>query len=346
MRSEFDALGGGMQEGAIQASVELNDDLTRLRLTLLSMRSAIAVRILPAVDWMVQKLTSAAHWISEVTRESNILESAAYVLGGVLVAAGILTAAAWGPTVLTVLGLAVAIGALILVVDDLITTVRGGESVTRDLIDAIAGVGATEHYLQTIRTAYADLAAYARIMKQEAANAWATIVETAQPVIAVINTIIAAVDSLIARLGIASSLGEAVSGAASRVGNALFGGFGEALGRMGQLGQERRSQEARNRQATRFAQEGIPLIGGRGVLAREALLPSTPEGTGTVLADIPSRPGTRVQNTIDARQDVNVRISEATDAAEVDRRVRAAIQESQDRQSRQIEAALVRGGAS
>jgi hypothetical protein len=232
-----------------------------------------------------------------------------------------------------------------LVVEDLIVAIRGGDSATKDLIDSIAGVGATEHYLQTIKTAYADLAAYARIMKEEAANAWSTIVETAQPVIDVVNSIIDEIDTLISRLGIAASLGDAVSGMVSSVGNAVFGGFSEALGRMGQHGEQRRMQEARGRQAAWMSREGIPLVGGRGVLTREALTQPT-EGAGTVLADIPSRPGTRVENTIDARQDVNVRISEATDAAEVDRRVRTAIRESQDRQTRQIEAALVRGGAS
>jgi len=38
---------------------------------------------------------------------------------------------------------------------------------------------------------------------------------------------------------------------------------------------------------------------------------------------------------------VDVQINEATDAPEIDRRVRTALRESQDRQARQLQAALV-----
>ncbi len=157
MLRQFRELGGGLSQDAIRRSEELTDALTRMRVSGLSLTSVLATSFIPrmisAVDW----LTRVAQWIREVTENSHILRATAIVLGATLTAVGIATAAAWGPAALTVGLVTAAVVLAALAIDDLWVTVEGGDSVLRDFIDNLLGVGATTEIIHNASQAWDDL---------------------------------------------------------------------------------------------------------------------------------------------------------------------------------------------
>lgn len=347
MRLEFDRLGGGMSQGAIKASFELNDNITRLRLRLLSLRSAIAVRILPAVDWFTRKFIAASQWIERITARSNILEAMAYTLAGTLIILGIATAAAWGPTVLAVGFAIVAFVGLALVVDDLITTMRGGESVTRDFVDALFGIGTTDREVHKIRIGAQLLAAYMRELRDETARAWAIFVVSMQPVTDMIGSVIEAIDRLLARIGVAQGLVGSLRSAAEGL-QGIFGGR-DALQRMGAQGFDRMQREAlaRRREGLKTGEtqrrEAAIEAGKAGTRQPAATRPSVSDRTTSAhpSATTTTRQTTRVDQNVDARMDVLMNITKSTDPQETARIVERMLREKLNRQARDIQAALV-----
>jgi hypothetical protein len=148
MAGELETLGGGMSELAIRQSVELTDNLARLRVSFTSLRSAIAVRVLPAIDRGVQAFTSIAVGIGEVIDKSHILEVGLGVAAAAVVAL-IVAFAPISPLAVTVAVLVAALVALALVIDDVWVGMEGGESVIEDVINdlgrlvGIANAGTT-----------------------------------------------------------------------------------------------------------------------------------------------------------------------------------------------------------
>lgn len=343
MRDELDSLGGAMDDVAIHNAVELNDNLTRLRTSWTSLRSFLALRMFPALDWLTRKGIELGRTISDLVSRSHILESAIGVLSGVLIAAGVATATAWGPTALVLGAAAAAIAVLVLLVDDLAVTAEGGDSVIRHLIDSLVGVGTTAHMLQTITTALADIRAYAQVLGEDWDATWARIKEATEPVISALIYISDLIRPIMDAMNVLPQLGVSAGGIA----NALSGlnPFGEQgpLRAMGRIGEQRRVQEARTTYAAaRSRYESLPVGSGARILTPEG---RAPEGSGTVLADRPSRGGGNVSNNVDARTNLNVSFNGITDTEQMQREMRTIVRDSETRQARQVQAALTRQGS-
>jgi hypothetical protein len=106
--------------------------------------------VLPKVEMLIRLTRDALNWFNQMRGSTHILEAAMYTLAGV---AGILALEFYGAFVLP----AIAIGALILLIDDLWTTLDGGESVTRDIIDGLWGIGTTADIVATLKEALAGV---------------------------------------------------------------------------------------------------------------------------------------------------------------------------------------------
>lgn len=158
LRQEFRDLGGGLSEEAIRNSVELTDALGRFDVAMLSVKSRLAVVLLPAVEFFVGALTRLFGWIRKVHEETNIFQSA---LGALGVFGIFRLSRAIGPLGGGLLSLIRIFGRLarrillpILVFDELITTFQGGDTLLRRAIDHIFGEGTTARWVENIKKVF------------------------------------------------------------------------------------------------------------------------------------------------------------------------------------------------
>ncbi len=141
LTAEFEALGGGAGEEVVQNASDYEDQMARLDVAMFSLRTRIANQLLPTFIALATATTDNVATFTEMADRSNVLEAAIYVLAGAAVAAGLAMSAAWAGPLFVTAAVAIGIGFLILLVDDLITMFRGGTSVIGGFIDEVFGVG-------------------------------------------------------------------------------------------------------------------------------------------------------------------------------------------------------------
>jgi hypothetical protein len=105
----------------------------------------MAKKVLPMLERLVRWARDAVVVFNQMAANSHILESAFIALAGV---ASILALEFYGAFILP----AAAVAALILVIDELWTTLEGGDSLLRDLMDATLGPEKTAELLERIKT--------------------------------------------------------------------------------------------------------------------------------------------------------------------------------------------------
>jgi len=137
MLAELEELGGGMSDLAISESVKLNDEMTRLRLVMLSLKSAMAEDVLPrvrdVVTWFIEARESIQDLVKNTTVVRTVVIAAITAIVGVLLA----TFPVWGMFALMIAAVVVGAVAFALILDDIITTAEGGDSIFRRLGDTM-----------------------------------------------------------------------------------------------------------------------------------------------------------------------------------------------------------------
>jgi hypothetical protein len=150
LRGEFKELGGGYTKAAVKASRDFNDALGRASVLSQTVRGRIATVLLPALQRLVDGLTKAGAYLLELAKNSSIVETVLGSLGVALGALAIKMAIAFAPLLGTLAG----IGILVLLVEDLVTLFRGGESIIGRFIDKIYGVGTAAKGVRDLRDAF------------------------------------------------------------------------------------------------------------------------------------------------------------------------------------------------
>lgn len=151
LREELEDLGGGVTPEAEAASRAFTQQTERLSRAQDSLRSVVATTLLPALSFLVERGAHAVSLFAKITRGTHVLELA---FGAAAVAAAVAAGAiivAWWPVIAPVIAVSGAIGALILIVDDLITFVNGGDSALGRFIDSMFGVGTSAEYAHELR---------------------------------------------------------------------------------------------------------------------------------------------------------------------------------------------------
>lgn len=140
----IDELGGGVSEKALKALSANKKASQEYEIATLSLKSMIVAELLPAMTKKVQLLTDIVVWFNKTQKGTEIVRSGLLVLAGAIlytqrqaIIAGIRTAIAWAPTILL-------FAALALIVDDLWTAFKGGDSVIGKFIDKLFGAGAAK----------------------------------------------------------------------------------------------------------------------------------------------------------------------------------------------------------
>lgn len=153
-RQDLADLGGGMLPEATEASRRFGLAQNRMGVALNSLRSVLAVAVLPILTAFVNRIADLGGWVSRMVRGSNLLQVALAALGVAGAAAALMIVAAWAPIVAPFVGVGLAVAALLLVVDDLVTAFQGGESEAAKLVDTLFGVGTAAQAVQDYREAW------------------------------------------------------------------------------------------------------------------------------------------------------------------------------------------------
>jgi len=131
LAAQFEELGGGISDEAIAKLKEQGKAQKSLNLAMLSLKSAVAEQVVPWFTRQIQVHAKLITWVGKTLKGTNALKAAVLVIGAAMawqgreaLLAGAKTALAYAPVVLTVAG-------LILLIDDLITTFQGGDSVIK-----------------------------------------------------------------------------------------------------------------------------------------------------------------------------------------------------------------------
>lgn len=159
MRAELERLGGGASQEMIQASADWVDANARLDLSLLSIKSRLATGFLPVLEGVTNAITSVTSWFARNRAAAIALELGALTLAGVLTLLAVVVLIVLSPVLIligTILGVvALAVLAVILVVEDLYQWFTGGESVIGSFIETLLGLAGIS--LAGIRQQVSDL---------------------------------------------------------------------------------------------------------------------------------------------------------------------------------------------
>jgi hypothetical protein len=147
VREEFESLGGGLSEAAIADSAALGDAWTRLDVVAMSLRSRLAVFLLPALQSMTDLLTRAA-------RTTSVVEAGLGLVVVALARTAIASSAVWGPMAANALRALLPMILVGLAVEDVVTFFRGGDSVIGRVMDALGGDGTQVQVAQDLRDAW------------------------------------------------------------------------------------------------------------------------------------------------------------------------------------------------
>ncbi len=133
LRRRFRELGGGISEDGVEKSVAAGDAMQEWRIAMLSFKSVLAADVLPTLTRFVSGVATFVGKFVELARSSSVVEAA---LGVLAVAFGAL-ALAMAPVTIPLLIFVAMLAGLVLVVEDVITAFRGGESVFGSFVESI-----------------------------------------------------------------------------------------------------------------------------------------------------------------------------------------------------------------
>lgn len=131
----------------------------------------MAKTVIPAAEKLVHWARDAVVAFDKAAKGTHVLEAAFWTLATV---AGVLALEFYGAFVLP----AIAIAALILVVDELWTTLDGGDSILRDWIDGMFGIGKTAELVASLKESFAGI--NAELATLDARGVWETFVAGVQ----------------------------------------------------------------------------------------------------------------------------------------------------------------------
>lgn len=152
MREEAQELGGVLGDDLVDASVELTDDIWRFQFAMLGIKASIARALLPIFNRIVLAATKVSRKFQEFTQNTGAVKHALELLGIVAIAVGIKLLVAFAAPIATVLLLAAAIFAVYLIFDEVRTLFEGGITLIGRFIDAHAGLGTAQEYVENYRT--------------------------------------------------------------------------------------------------------------------------------------------------------------------------------------------------
>jgi len=336
MASELEALGGGFSPEFAARAEQINDDMTRFRLAMTSIKSTILLQFLPSATRGVQALTRWSASIAGNDQALSLLTGGMKLLGIAAAAAAAKAALSWLAAGWPILVVVLFVALLALAVEDLWVTWKGGDSVLRGLINEVwpgmvNGITSTDQAIYGLVAAFSMLVANGVSAGMFLNGVFASIGNSVALVYRGISAINAALGSLAG--------GESMDAASGEVRRIMYGR--NRAGRTVQ-GEQRIANEQMTQGIAGFRLD--PRRGGlrtpMALAIQQSILPARFSQQIAKSARQTAMPASRV----DARQTVTVTVNEATDAAETERRIAYAIKRENEKQARLLAANLVPAG--
>lgn len=185
LREEFQKLGGGYDEEFLKQSEEVEDAQKRVHYVTQALSISLASKLLPLVEKGAHFIEGLVRRLTELQKQGAVTNAVVAFLGASMLVKlpliiGYVKKLASMVSLPTVM-----FAALVLLVDDLITTFQGGESVTRDFLDGMFGDGTTERIVGNIRTISSEVGGLLSNFQTQSKTAS----DTALAILAVIQSI-------------------------------------------------------------------------------------------------------------------------------------------------------------
>lgn len=167
-------LGGGLEEETIEAAGEMEQSAKRLDFAFLGLKSRIAVAVLPILSSLTEKLIHGVIWLQKAAKHTNFFQGLLVALGGAGLG-GILKILGGFRGLLSILGkllLRLALPALL--IDELITTFQGGDTIIKRIIDGWFGEGSTQKVVDWFNNLFAEEDEFERHTKETSDQIQAT----------------------------------------------------------------------------------------------------------------------------------------------------------------------------
>lgn len=128
--AKLDEFGGGIGKDAVKMAAEADDRFGEWDLAMLSLKSRLAVSVLPALTSFVARSSRVLVSLGKLIESTDIVQASMIVLGAVAARTAIMILAKWGPVILRFGAWAVVLAVAALAIEDVIGFMRGADSVT------------------------------------------------------------------------------------------------------------------------------------------------------------------------------------------------------------------------
>lgn len=150
--AKLDEFGGGLGEDAVKLAGEADDAFMGWDISMMSLKSRLAVAFLPILNQVVSGLSRMIGWVSKVIDQMGGLRSLMIAFG---IALGKIAIARFGGQLLSLARMAMLpllkFALLYLIVDDLIALFEGRASVIGTLLDKIFGKGSAQKVVAALK---------------------------------------------------------------------------------------------------------------------------------------------------------------------------------------------------
>jgi hypothetical protein len=146
----FDELGGGYSDAALEGAGAVGDAIDEMNYAVTALKSRLAASVFPTLAEALRLFTKWSAALGKATDGTNIFGAAAVVAGGIAAKAAIGAYARYLPLI-------AGIALLVLLVDDLMTAFKGGDSVVGKFIDKLLGEGAGKDFFKWLNEGIEDM---------------------------------------------------------------------------------------------------------------------------------------------------------------------------------------------
>ena len=152
--AEYRELGGGVTHEAIEASRKFAGEQRRLGVVTDGLRSTLAVALLPALSWLIEKGVKLVHGFDLLTRGTYMAKLGVVALLGAAVALAAPAVAALAPILVPIAGITAGAVLAMLAIDDFLTLMKGGDSLIGRFLDRTYGMGTSAKFARALHHAF------------------------------------------------------------------------------------------------------------------------------------------------------------------------------------------------
>lgn len=136
-----------MSESFIKKGHDMHESQRDMDMAFTGLSRSIADKLMPAFTWLYEKIAAGVSWFTEMANKSSLVQTVLVVLAGVMATLALWTLVAMAPWLIW----AVAIGLVVLALDDFAAWIRGGKSLFGEFFgDLTKDIDGTTEAMRTL----------------------------------------------------------------------------------------------------------------------------------------------------------------------------------------------------